>query len=56
MQLAVEALPQNQQRDPVHMEIVAATGASAERDHEGENNQKYNPDNKYGSHGAIGRG
>ena len=49
----MEAFAQHQQRYPMHMEIIAAAGTSAERNQKCEINQKDNPDHKYGSHGSV---
>ena len=53
MQLTMETFAQYQERNTVHVEIVAAAGASAECDEERKDDQKENPGTKQCPHGPV---
>lgn len=54
MKLAVETFAQNQQRQAMYVEIVAATGTAADRSQKGDNDQYNNPYAEQCPHGSIG--
>ena len=54
MKLAVKAFAKDQESDPVHMKIVAASWTFTQRDQKSGNNQNGNPDAEQSSHGSVG--
>lgn len=54
MKLAVETFAQNQQRQAMYMEIVAATGTAAYCSQKGDNDQNNNPYSEQRPHCSVG--